>query len=396
MRGEPVTTATDICSLGVLLYQMLTGTRPTGQQATTPAEAARCVLEDTPTRPSRVMPGKLPGDKSGTAPAQAIDPQWLRTRKRLVGDLDNILLKALEKPSAQRYRSVDALAQDVRAFLAGHPVSARAASPAYLLRRFMARHRVASAAAVLGLAGLMVGLAVALHQMRASEAARALAEKRFQQVRQMAGNLVFSHHDRISRLPGAIEARDALLADAVRYRDALQAEGTADPGLARELAETYQRIAVLQGEQLSPSQERLQEPEQNLDKALALQPRYLQQPDVAPAALHQAADMWLARASQRQRFARLDDAVAALDQARLLAERALARQPGDAQAISRLASVEGRLGTVPGGSRGSANLGRQADALPHLRRTVALLEPLARRDPANGQWPHESWPGPTT
>ena len=112
VRGEPVTTATDFYSLGVLLYQLLTDVRPTGRLATTPAEAARSVLEDVPARPS-----SLPADL-------VADPHWLATRKRLEGDLDNVLMKALEKPVERRYASVDALAADVRATLTGHPVSA--------------------------------------------------------------------------------------------------------------------------------------------------------------------------------------------------------------------------------------------------------------------------------
>ena len=129
VRGEPVSTATDIYSLGVLLYQMLTGARPTGRQATTPMEAARAVLEEEPTRPSRLSGSDSP------------DPQWLATRKRLEGDLDNILLKALEKMAQRRYSSVDALAADIGAYLEGHPVSARAASPGYVLGKFVQRNR---------------------------------------------------------------------------------------------------------------------------------------------------------------------------------------------------------------------------------------------------------------
>ncbi len=377
IRGEPVSTATDIYSLGVLLYQLLTGVRPTGRTAATAMEAARSVLEEQPTRPSSLSAGL------------SADPQWLRTRKHLQGDLDNVLLKALEKPVERRYASVDALAADVRAYLSGHPVSARAASPWYVARRFMARNRAAVSAVLLGVAGLVVGLGVALHQMRASDAARQLAERRFQQVRQMAGSLVFNHHDRISRLPGAIDARDALLADGVRYLDGLLAEGAPDPGLAREVAETYQRIAVLQGEQFSPSQEKLSEAEVNLSKALALLPRYIDGPTVAPAALHMASDMWLARAGQRVRFARLDEGLSALMQARLYAERAQALLPQDAQATSRLASVEGRLGLLSGGTYGSANLGRLLDAQPHLQRAIDLLEPMVKRFPGVAQWPHE-------
>jgi eukaryotic-like serine/threonine-protein kinase len=377
VRGEPVSTATDIYSLGVLLYQLLTGVRPTGRTAATAMEAARSVLEEQPTRPSSLSAGLT------------ADPQWLRTRKHLQGDLDNVLLKALEKPVERRYASVDALAADVRAYLTGHPVSARAASPWYVAQRFMARNRAAVSAALLGVAGLVVGLGVALHQMRASDAARLLAERRFQQVRQMAGSLVFNHHDRISRLPGAIDARDALLADGVRYLDGLLAEGAPDPGLAREVAETYQRIAVLQGEQFSPSQEKLAEAEVNLSKALALLPRYIESPAMAPAALHMASDMWLARAGQRVRFARLDEGLSALMQARIYAERAQTLLPQDAQATSRLASVEGRLGLLLGGTSGSANLGRLIDAQPHLQRAIDLLEPLVARYPGVAQWPHE-------
>jgi eukaryotic-like serine/threonine-protein kinase len=377
VRGEPVTIATDIYSLGVLLHQMLTGIRPTGRGATTPAEAARAVLEDQPTRPSRL------------SAADTNDAQWLHTRKKLEGDLDNILLKALEKTVERRYADVPAMAQDLRAYLAGFPVKARPASAAYVAQRFLARHRAASAAVALGLTGLLLGLAVAVMQMRSSEQARQLAERRFQQVRQMAGNLVFKHHDRIAALPGAIAARDALLDDGVRYLDSLVAEGRPEPGLARETAETYWRIAVLQGEQLSPSQERLEEAEANLAKALALLPFYLDSPDLDPAALPKAADMWLARAGMRVRYAHLADAVLALQQARSLAERALAQRPEDAQAISRLASVEGRLGGLLGGSYGSANLGRISEARPHLQRAVDLLEPMLKREPANVQWPHE-------
>ncbi|MDP3611434.1 MAG: serine/threonine-protein kinase [Rubrivivax sp.] len=154
VRGEPVTTATDIYSLGVLLYQMLTGTRPTGRHATTPAEAARSVLEDEPTRPSRL------------SPSEAVDPQWLQTRKRLEGDLDNILLKALEKAADRRYASVDALAADVLAYLQGRPVRARPAQLGYVLGKFVRRNRWAVVAGALGGLGLLAGLAAALLQGR--------------------------------------------------------------------------------------------------------------------------------------------------------------------------------------------------------------------------------------
>ena len=146
VRGEPISTATDVYSLGVLLYQMLTGVRPTGRAATTPAQAARSVLEDEPTRPSRL------------SAREAIDPQWSATRKTLEGDLDNILLKALEKSPDRRYASVDAMAADVTAFLQGRPVSARAGRPAYLLSKFVARNRTAVGTGALAALGVTTAL----------------------------------------------------------------------------------------------------------------------------------------------------------------------------------------------------------------------------------------------
>ena len=370
VRGEAVGTGTDIYSLGVLLFELLTGQRPTGRGATTPAEVARAVVEEAPERPSRV------------APVQ-----------RLEGDLDAIVLKALSKSTAARYASVDALAADVRAWLDGRPVSARAATPAYVWSRFVRRHKVPVAAAALGLAGLLTGLVVSVVQMRASEAARDLAERRLQQVRQLAGKLVFEHHDRIAALPGAVDVRAALLADGAGVMDALLAEGPPDARLAREAAETCFRIATLQGEALSPSQDRLADAEASLSKALALQVAYVPADTAAapadPLLLPRAADMWLARSGLQARRAQLSDAAQSLERARQLAQQALALRADDPQAISRLASVEGRLAEVVGGSHGSANLGRVAEARVHADRAVALLEGLLAREPARGQWKHE-------
>ncbi|MBL8305822.1 MAG: protein kinase [Rubrivivax sp.] len=371
VRGEPVGTATDVYSLGVLLYGLLTGRRPCGEGLTDARAVLQAVLNETPRRPSAVLP---PGDALA---------------RTLRGDLDRIVMKALAKLPAERYGSVDALAADLRAWQQGRPVSASQPRPGYLLRRFVARHRVGVAAGTLALAALLGALGALLHQVHETEAARAVAERRFAQARQLAQRMVFDHHQAIVNLAGALPAREALLADAQRYLQTLAADVGNDAVLARELAETHYRIAVLQGETFSASLERLDAAEANLDQALRLQPLYLGRPGAPADALSAGVDMWLSRSQMHTRRGRLRPALAALESARPLVERLLREEGERVDIVSRQATLEGRIGLVQGGSAALAHLGRLDVAGEHFRRSTALMESLVRREPANPEWRHQ-------
>ena len=280
VRGEPVSTATDIYSLGVLLYQMLTGTRPTGRNATTPAQAARSVLEDEPTRPSRL------------SAREAVDPQWLQTRKKLEGDLDNILLKALEKAPERRYASVDALAADITAYLQSRPVSARPASAAYVLTKFVRRNRWAVLAGSLGGVGLASGLAAALMQGREAAAlgvvglagglglalfqGRQAALSRDEARRQLAGvkdittELVFRYGDAIQQLPGGAKAQEAMLKQTVASLDVTLRIAPDDAELNVLVASALGRLAQIQGNPTFAGPERGAEARATVARALLL------------------------------------------------------------------------------------------------------------------------------
>jgi tetratricopeptide (TPR) repeat protein len=179
LRGDAVTTATDVYALGVLLYQLLCGCHPTAPTGGSAADALRATLDTEPTPASRCL--TLTDNEA--ASRRASNPQ--RLQRTLAGDLDTIVSHALRKAPGERYATVAALAEDLRRYRNHEPVIARPDSVAYRARKFVRRHRGAVAAGVLTSLAILAGLAGTVWQAhRAQEAShqakaerdRALAE----------------------------------------------------------------------------------------------------------------------------------------------------------------------------------------------------------------------------
>jgi hypothetical protein len=197
LRGEPQTTVSDVYSLGAVLWKLVTG--------------------------------QSPRESAGNP---ALNPRSLPV------DLGFILRKALRPEPEERYTSVEALANDIRAFLDSRPVEARSASAWYRTRKFVRRYRVPVLAALLVIASLAAGLYAANRQ-------RAIAERRFALARKLANSLVFDVDTR-SNASGGIELREQISTTAVQYLDALSKEAGNNYALRRELAAGYLRLATAQ------------------------------------------------------------------------------------------------------------------------------------------------------
>ena len=283
VRGEPITTASDVYSLGVVFYQLMTGRSPYPPETRSPHEFARAICETQPGRPSTVVlkSGTSLKERDPLLTAEEVsltrEGSPAKLRRRLAGDLDNIALKALRKEPNLRYASVEQLGDDIRRHLEGLPVTASKGSWKYRASKFVARHKVGVAAAAAVFLALAVGIGatlreahIARQQAEIAKAERARAEKRFEDVRKWANSLIFEIHDSIQNLPGATPARKLLLDRAVEYLDKLAQDSGGDVNLQRELAWGYQRLAVVQGDTTQPNLDQISTAEVSTSKATAL------------------------------------------------------------------------------------------------------------------------------
>jgi serine/threonine protein kinase len=223
LRGDLVTVATDIYSLGVLLYELITERRPFDfSDASTPENVARTLQTSSPTAPSRLGDAKSPFSS-----------------RRLRGDLDNIVLKALQYQPDRRYRTTDALADDLRRHLAGLPIAARRDSALHRVRKFVARHRIGVLSSALIAVTLVASTAFALLQARdKGREAAASAE-----VTQFLADL-FSGADPALSRGGTVTAQQLLDQGSARLQTELRAEPVVRARLLHTVATTYSALGL--------------------------------------------------------------------------------------------------------------------------------------------------------
>ena len=334
VRGLPITTSTDIYSLGAILYELLIGKPAQPIESNTPSEIERIVCETEVPRPSLQVRG-------------------------LPSDLDNIVLMAMRKQPERRYQSAVQFAEDLRRHLDGRPVIARQDSVRYRATKFIVRNWPEVAATSIVALSMVAGLGISLVQTHRAETARAnaeaervialqqssraeaagrselqqkmvadqqrilasdqrdqaeqqkaIAEQRVKQILDLAGSALFDVHDAIAKLPGSLAARRTIVKTALQYLEGLEKQVGMDDSMRQALCAAYYKIAMIQGDPQGASLQDFQAAETSLLKGQTLlMPAYNRNPN-DPSLMLRLIETRASLAELRYRSGRRDEGIA--------------------------------------------------------------------------------------
>jgi serine/threonine protein kinase len=386
-RGGRLGVASDVYSLGAILYELLTGQPPHVTTGVGPAETKRLILTVEPVPPSEAVP-----------PSH---------RRRLRGDLDYIALKALQKDPARRYSSVESMAADLRGYLLGIPAVGRKAAPIERGGKFLRRNP----AVLAGLVVVVVILGMALWRNR-------LTSEHFRESRELTGRILRQMGESIVNLPGADQSRELLIRSWQNYLDLLSKQSGSDPGMLSELAGGYGQIAALQAASMGGATNAVasyERSERLWQRVVSARPRdvsalrssaaaavdhgdFLTRVDRGseagsiysnavssagaalkispndPDILALAAGAWVRMADRRESDGDAAGAQAALEQTVALSRRAASLKKNDRN-LDALAIALLRLGRM------ETSHDRAAEARPYLEESLGILQGLNQRNP---------------
>jgi tetratricopeptide (TPR) repeat protein len=359
VRGQTVTTATDVYSLGVVLYELLAGRRPFAVRASSLEDIVRTVCDTEPVPPSAAP----------TGPADSADRPF--PSHDLRGDLDTIVLRALRKEPERRYRSAQELSDDLGRYLDGKPVTARGDALAYRAAKFVVRHWTAVLFAVVVFASLVGSLVLVVHEKQIADEQRRRAERRFADVRKLAGASLFEVQDEIQHLPGATRARELVTRRAVEYLDGLAAEAGDDPTLQAELAHAYRRVGDVLGNGREANLGDAAGALASYRQALRLQGGLVGQQPLDGLLQRDLAETLLRIGDLQLKTRESDAALSTFRRALAIADKLAADTPGDRGVRVVLASAHYGI------ADGLRQLGEQAGAIESVTRTIAILDAQA-------------------
>ena len=371
VRGERVTTASDVYSLGVLLQELLHGTRHT----------ALMRMEDGGWQSENLRPKTV---ATNVATNQGNGSRSLKSNNQgsMNAELNNIIVMARRDEPSRRYASVAQLAEDIQRYLDGLPILAQKDSFTYRAGKFIRRNKAAVGAVALVALSLIIGLTAALWQAgvarlerdRADEQ-RERAERRFNDVRQLSNALLTDIAPKIERLQGATEARQALVVQSLKYLDSLAQEAEGDLVLQAELAAAYEKIGDLQGNPANPNFVDTEAAIKSYEKAQAIRLKLLAR---NPSDFEQRRSLAENHRVLGKIYGQANDfntETKNLEMALQIYEKLLAENPASNELKFAVAQVNYDIGRNRSSSRGSI------ESFSYFGKAISVLEDLRAANP---------------
>jgi len=357
--GRPISTASDIYSLGVLLFLLTAGVAPYELKEFSTDEMVRVICKEQPPRPSERA-------ASGT----------------LDSDIDAIILKALRKEPEERYASVDQLIADLQAYLDSRPVAARQGNFRYHAMKFARRNKLALAASVLLCITLAAGVGGILWQARIANTERRKAEARAEDLRKLSNQLLSEIDEAIQKIPGSTPAQKLLVSTVLEHLDRAAKDSSGDPEMEMDLANAYIRLANVQGNPYDQNVGDAQGALASLDKALSIATTLVRQQPGNAAAAHALGWAQQSRSEVFYGMGRAQEAVATMRAAAATYEELASRPGARIDALMDAATAYGGLGDELGQS-GMASLSEPVAAMAAFHKSLELDERIVKLDPAN-------------
>jgi tetratricopeptide (TPR) repeat protein len=355
--GHPISTASDIYSLGVLLFLLTTGVLPYELKEFTTGEMIRVICEQQPPRPSEKTSGTLDSD------------------------IDAIVLKALRKEPEERYASVDQFIADLQAYLDGRPVAARQGNFRYYAVKFARRNKLVLAGSALLCLSVMVGTAGVTWQTHLANVQRRKAEARAEDLRKLSNSLLSEIDEAIQRLPGSTPAQKLLVSTVLEHLDRAAKDAAGDPQMELDLANAYIRMGNVQGNPYDQNIGDAQGALNSLDKALSIAAAMVRQQPANVAAAHALAWAQQSRSEVLFGMGRTQEAVAMMRSAATTFEELASRPSAKATALMDAAAAYGGLGDEMG-QNGTASLSDPVGALAAFRKSLELDMRIVQIDPS--------------